>query len=442
MPCRALALIWQQDTHTLMPSQIQLCSADTIIDSAPTPHTQRWQVLAILSALMGFASISTDFYLAAMPEMADQLGADAGSVEFTISGFLIGFSLGQLLWGALSDKYGRRLPVAIGLVLFVIGSIGCALSASVEEIILWRILQAIGACAGVVLSRAIVRDLYQGARAAQMLSTLIAVMAIAPLLGPILGSQIAAIAGWRAIFWVLVLLGPLALVGLFTLPETLSAERRSTEPLTGAFRRYANLLTHKKIIGYAGTGAFFYSGMYAYIAGTPFAFITYHKVPAEYYGLLFGSGIIGIVITNLINARLVHRFGMNRILAGGTGFAMLSGIVLAINSYFDFGGLWGAFPAASGFRFRHRLRRRQFDRRCDGRLPRTGRLGFGACRRHSIWQRHCRVGIGRRSCGRHALADGLGDRGDGDRCSTLRLARHLDIFEGLIKPLIRSRQQS
>jgi DHA1 family bicyclomycin/chloramphenicol resistance-like MFS transporter len=355
MPCRALAVIRQQDTHTIMPSQTRLCSADTLADSAPIPHTQRWQVLAILSALMGFASISTDFYLPAMPEMANQLGADAGSVEFTISGFLIGFSLGQLFWGALSDKYGRKIPVAIGLVLFVIGSIGCAISTSVEEIILWRILQAIGACAGVVLSRAIVRDLYQGARAAQMLSTLIAVMAIAPLLGPILGSQIAAIAGWRAIFWVLVLLGLLALAGLFTLPETLPAERRRTEPLTGAFRRYADLLTHRKIIGYAGAGAFFYSGMYAYIAGTPFAFITYHKVPAEYYGLLFGAGIIGIVITNLINARLVHRFGMNRILAGGTVFAMISGIVLAINSYSDFGGLWGlflpllAFVSVTGF---------------------------------------------------------------------------------------------
>lgn len=338
-----------------MPSQAQLRSAGGIADDASTPHAQRWHVLAILSALMGFASISTDFYLPAMPEMANQLDADAGSVEFTISGFLIGFSLGQLFWGALSDKYGRKIPVAIGLVLFVIGSIGCAISTSVEEIILWRILQALGACAGVVLSRAIVRDLYQGPRAAQMLSTLIAVMAIAPLLGPILGGHIAAFAGWRAIFWTLVVLGLLALAGLFTLPETLPIERRRKDPLMSAFRRYADLLTHKKIIGYAGAGAFFYSGMYAYIAGTPFAFITYHKVPAEYYGLLFGAGIIGIVITNLINARLVHRFGMNRILAAGTLLAMISGIVLAINSYFDLGGLWGlflpllAFVSVTGF---------------------------------------------------------------------------------------------
>jgi DHA1 family bicyclomycin/chloramphenicol resistance-like MFS transporter len=312
-------------------------------ETKPADQTSTWRVLAILSALMGFASISTDFYLPAMPAMADDLRADPGSIDYTISGFLIGFSLGQLVWGAVSDKYGRRIPVALGLILFIIGSAGCAMSQSVEAIIIWRVFQALGACAGVVLSRAMVRDLYQGPRAAQMLSTLIAVMAIAPLLGPILGGQIAALVGWRAIFWTLVLVGLLALVGLFTLPETLPFERRRTDPLSGAFRRYAMLLGHKKIVGYAGAGAFFYSGMYAYIAGTPFAFITYHHVPAQYYGLLFGSGIVGIVVTNLINARLVHRFGMDRILICGTFVATLAGIVLAICAWSDLGGLWGLF---------------------------------------------------------------------------------------------------
>ncbi|WP_018897954.1 multidrug effflux MFS transporter [Rhizobium sp. 2MFCol3.1] len=302
-----------------------------------------WYILAILSALMGFASISTDFYLPAMPEMARTLGASTGGVEFTISGFLIGFSLGQLIWGAISDKYGRRLPVAAGLVLFIIGSAGCAMSQSVEAIIIWRIVQAVGACAGVVLSRAMVRDLFTGARAAQMLSTLIAVMAIAPLLGPILGGQIAAVAGWRAIFWTLVILGAATLLALFSLPETLPVEKRRNDPLLGAFGRYGKLLTHRRILGYAGAGAFFYSGMYAYIAGTPFAFITYYHVPSEYYGLLFGSGIVGIVITNLLNTRLVHRLGMDTILIRGAIIAMLAGVALALASYFGFGGLWGLF---------------------------------------------------------------------------------------------------
>lgn len=311
--------------------------------SGATAAPRRWQVLAILSALMGFASISTDFYLPAMPTMARALNATTGSVEYTISGFLIGFSLGQLVWGAVSDRYGRRIPVAAGLVLFVIGSAGCALSNSIETIIFWRIVQALGACAGVVLSRAMVRDLYQGPRAAQMLSTLIAIMAIAPLLGPILGGQIAEWAGWRAIFWTLAGVGLVTLAALFTIPETLPVARRQTAPLISAFGEYARLLLSRKILGYAGAGAFFYGGMYAYIAGTPFAFITYYHVPAEFYGLLFGAGILGIIATNVLNTRLVLRNGIDRMLVGGTTAATLAGIMVAATAFSDWGGLWGLF---------------------------------------------------------------------------------------------------
>lgn len=185
-----------------------------------------WRVLGILIALMGFASISTDLYLPAMPAMSRALRADAGTVEWTISGYLIGFSLGQLLWGPISDRHGQRLPVAIGLVLFVIGSAGCALAGSIWAMIAWRVVQAMGACAGLVLARAMVRDLYEGDRSARMMSTLMTVMAIAPLLGPILGGQILALAGWRAIFWALVGVGLATLAVLFTLPETLPTERR------------------------------------------------------------------------------------------------------------------------------------------------------------------------------------------------------------------------
>jgi DHA1 family bicyclomycin/chloramphenicol resistance-like MFS transporter len=311
--------------------------------TVPAHAPARWHVLAILGALMGFASISTDFYLPAMPAMARALHADAGSVDFTISGYLIGFSLGQLFWGAVSDRYGRRLPVAAGLVLFIIGSAGCALSGSVWTIIAWRIVQALGACAGVVLSRAMVRDLYQGPRAAQMFSTLIAIMAIAPLLGPILGGQIDAFAGWRAIFWTLVGVGLVTLAALLTIPETLPAARRQTAPLVGAFGRDGTLLLNRKILGYAGAGAFFYGGMYAYVAGTPFAFIIYHHVPAAFYGLLFGAGILGIIGTNILNARLVPRYGIDRMLIGGTAAAAFAGIVVAIAAFTDWGGLWGLF---------------------------------------------------------------------------------------------------
>lgn len=197
--------------------------------------------------------------------------------------------------------------MAAGLVLFIIGSAGCALAGSAETIIGWHIVQALGASACVVISRAIVRDLYEGARAARMLSTLMVVMAIAPLLGPVIDAQVAAWAGWRAIFWLLVALSVASLAALYTIPETLPPLRRHDGRLSGAFARYAKLLTERRVLAYAGAGGFFYAGMFAYIAGTPFAYITYHHLPAQYYGLLFGVGILGIMATNVLNARLVTR---------------------------------------------------------------------------------------------------------------------------------------
>jgi DHA1 family bicyclomycin/chloramphenicol resistance-like MFS transporter len=343
-------------------TNLTVCATDAFGDGRaqpPRPATEAavrhgWRVLAILSALMGFASISTDLYLPAMPAMARSLGATDGLMEWTITGYLIGFSLGQLLWGPFSDRVGRRLPVALGLVLFIVGSAGCGMAASAWTMIAWRVVQATGACASVVLARAMVRDLYEGNRAAQMMSTLMAVMAIAPLVGPVVGGQILALAGWRAIFWTLVIVGGATLVALFALPETLSTERRNTEPLGRALLRYGELLRDRRVIGYAGAGGFFLGGIYAYIAGTPFAYITYHHVPPRLYGLLFGVGILGIMMANFLNARLVVRLGSDRLLKVGTGITALSGLVLAAAARTDVFGLWGLavplfiFVSASG----------------------------------------------------------------------------------------------
>ncbi len=326
------------------------------IPSAAQAHGLR--ILAILSTLMAFASISTDLYLPALPAMGAALHASAGTIELTISGYLIGFSLGQLAWGPVGDRYGRRLPIAAGLVLFIVGSAGCAMSTSAAMMIGWRALQAVGACASVVLARAMVRDLFAGHRAARMLSTLMTVMAVAPLLGPSVGGLILHVASWRAIFWTLVGVGLATLATLAALrglPETLPPPQRSREPLRRALIGYVELLRHRRMLGYAGAGGFFYGGMYAYIAGTPFAYITYHHVSPQVYGLLFGAGIVGVMVANQINARLVARFGGDRLMRAGTVGAALAGGLLALDAWTDWGGLMGLvlplflFISATGF---------------------------------------------------------------------------------------------
>ena len=303
---------------------------------------------------MAFGSLSIDIYLPALPIMGRMLGADAGTMALTLSSYLVAFSLGQLLWGPISDKHGRRAPVAAGLVLFVIGSIGCALATSAGAVVAWRVVQAVGACAGVVLARAMVRDLYERDRAAKMLSTLILIMSVSPLIGPLIGGQMLAHASWRAIFWLQVVIGMAALAALRALPETLPPGRRNPKPLGQAFAGYGELLRHRRLLGYAGTGGLFYIGIFAYIGGTPFAYITFYHVPAQLYGLLFGLTILGIMTANFVSSRLVTKLGSDRLLRAGTVVAALAGIVVAIAAGTGWGGLAGlvvslfAFTAMSG----------------------------------------------------------------------------------------------
>jgi DHA1 family bicyclomycin/chloramphenicol resistance-like MFS transporter len=174
-----------------------------------------------------------------------------------------------------------------------------------------------------------------------MLSTLMMVMAIAPLAGPLLGAQILGLAGWRAIFWTLVGVGLSTIAALTILPDTLPPDRRSSEPLLNAFLRYGRLLRERRLLALAGTGGFFFFGTFAYIAASPFAYITYHHLPAQYYGLLFGAGIVGLIATNLLNSRLVMRLGIERLLFAGNSLAALAGAALAINAWTGWSGLAG-----------------------------------------------------------------------------------------------------
>ncbi|NIJ75542.1 DHA1 family bicyclomycin/chloramphenicol resistance-like MFS transporter [Xanthomonas campestris] len=299
------------------------------------------RVLLILSALMSFASVSTDMYLPALPTIGRALHTSTAGIELTFSAFLVGFSLGQLLWGPISDRYGRRLPIAVGLVLFIVGSVGCALSTNVTQMMVWRVVQALGACVGPVLARAMVRDLYGREQSARMLSTLILIMGVAPLLGPLLGGQILAFWSWQGIFWTLAGVGLLTLASLRLLPESLPPSRRATTPLRHTFADYLELLGDVRLMGYALAGGFFYAGAYAFIVGTPFVYIEYYHVSPQAYGWLFGLNILGMMVANFANGRLLRRFGSERLFRIGTWILAGSGIVLAVNAWFGWGGLLG-----------------------------------------------------------------------------------------------------
>lgn len=324
--------------------------------SAAPDHTHsRTRVLAALALLVSLGLLATDVFLPALPGMERALGAGPGALELTITGAAIGGLLGVLVWGPIGDRFGRRGPMAFGMVLFLIGTAGCALSQSVAQLIAWRVVQAFGVAGPGVLARAMVRDLYEGEEAARMLSTLVVILAVGPLLGPLLGGQILLVASWRAIFWTLFALGLTGLGALATLPETLPPERRTRHTLGSALAGYGMLLRERTLMTYAAIGAFLMAGLLAYVAGSPAAYIGYYKVPAQAYGLLFALGVIGVMAANAINARLVQRLGIDRLIRLGAAGAAMAALALLGNAMTGWGGLvvlaasLSVFVAMQGF---------------------------------------------------------------------------------------------
>lgn len=286
-----------------------------------------WLFIVILSLLMATTSLSTDIYLPAMPEMAKEL---QGNSELTITGFLIGFSLAQLLWGPISDKIGRKIPLYIGVILFIIGSLGCAFSTSMVELVLWRVFQAFGACVGPMLSRAMIRDLFERSQAASMLSTLAIVMAAAPIVGPLIGGQLVVISSWRAIFALLVVIGILMFVSVMFLPETHVESKRNKGSLLDNYKNYLVLLKNWAFMKYTLCVTFFYIAAYAFIAGSPYVYIELFGVSPTHYGYLFGLNIVGIVIMSAVNRRLVNVLRLEDLLRYASWFAVTAVVITVL----------------------------------------------------------------------------------------------------------------
>lgn len=290
----------------------------------------------ILSALMAVTSLSTDIYLPAMPVMAIDLQGDA---ELTITGFLIGFCIAQLIWGPLSDRFGRRRPMFFGMGLFVIGSVGCALSTDITQIVFWRVFQALGACTGPMLARAMIRDLFSRTRAAHMLSTLMIIMAIAPIAGPLVGGQMIKVTSWHTIFWLLAIIGTLLLISILWLPETLPKEKRIQASVPGAFRNYKLLLTNASYMRFTLCLTFYYVAAYAFITGSPFVYITWFGVDPQHYGWLFAVNVMGLMAVSMVNRRLVHRYPLETLLRIAVFIAAIAALALAVTTGLGVGGI-------------------------------------------------------------------------------------------------------
>ncbi len=326
---------------SLQPSSTESLGAP-VSATAPGPRRGGTGFTLLLGALTGFGPMSIDMYLPALPAIAASLHSSASGAQLTLSSFFVGFGAGQLVYGPCSDRWGRRLPMLGGIVLYIAASCLCAVASGVGALTVFRLLQGLGACSGPLIARAMVRDLYDRDRGASMLSLMMLIMGAAPLLAPLVGGQLLVVSGWRSIFFVQTGFGVLCLLGgWFGAFETLEMAKRSGANAGEMLARYRGLLRDRTYLGYTISSGAAFSGMFAYFAGSPFVFIQLYRVPAQHYGFLFAVNIIGLMAGAAVNSRLVLRYGPDRLLQYGVTAAAVAGGVLLLTAVTGAGGLAG-----------------------------------------------------------------------------------------------------
>lgn len=287
-------------------------------------------VLGLLSAIGPFA---IDMYLPALPSIGQSLGAPMTSVQASLMVFFISLGIGQLIYGPISDIVGRKPPLYFGLVLFAVCSVGCALAPDVHTLIILRFLQGLGASAGMVIPRAVVRDLHTGHDAARLMSLLMLVFSVSPILAPLAGSFLIEWAGWRSVFWVITVTAVMALVLLATSqPETRSATERAGSNVRSAIRAYGLLLRDRHFLGLVFIGAFGISSFFAYLANSSFVLIDHYGLTPRQYSIAFAANAASFIGVSQFTGRLSVRFGLVPLVKTAVlGYALVMAALLAVN---------------------------------------------------------------------------------------------------------------
>ncbi|WP_435880393.1 Bcr/CflA family multidrug efflux MFS transporter [Streptomyces zaomyceticus] len=306
-------------------------------------------VTLVLGGLTALPPLSMDMYLPALPEVTGALNAPAATVQLTLTACLAGMALGQLVVGPMSDKWGRRRPLLIGMIVYVLATAVCALAPTAELLIGFRLLQGLAGAAGIVIARAVVRDLYDGVEMARFFSTLMLISGVAPIIAPLIGGQILRITDWRGVFHVLAVIGILlTLVVWRFLGETLPAERRHEGGVGEALRTMKGLLADRVFTGYMLTGGLAFAALFAYISASPFVVQEIYGASPQTFSLLFGLNSVGLVAVGQINGKLlIGRVSLDKALGWGLGIILVSALALLLMTSGVFGEA-GLFPVAAG----------------------------------------------------------------------------------------------
>jgi DHA1 family bicyclomycin/chloramphenicol resistance-like MFS transporter len=308
-----------------------------------TPHADRspWGMILLLGSLTAFGPMSIDMYLPALPAIGATFHAAPGAAQATLASFFTGLAIGQIFYGPASDRWGRRWPLLGGVALYVAASAWCAFAPTLEALVAARFLQAVGGCAGQVIARAVVRDRFGHRQSARILSQLMLVMGLAPILAPLIGGQVAALAGWRALFWILGGFGAfLGVVVWFALPESRSPETARQARSEHPFRAYLALLKSRPLVGFTLAAAFNAGALFAYITASPGLLITTYHIPPTSFGWVFGANAVGLIGMSQVNAHLLRRHTPETILTRGRPFSILFAGVLALDAFTGWARRW------------------------------------------------------------------------------------------------------
>ncbi|GAB2697569.1 multidrug effflux MFS transporter [Paenibacillus thermoaerophilus] len=308
-------------------------------------RSHRLRLALILGSLSAFGPLSLDMYLPALPAMAGDLHTRASMVQLSLTACLLGLSLGQLFAGPISDVRGRRGPLLAGLAVYALTSLLCMIAPNIETLVALRFVQGAAGAAGIVLSRAIVRDLYSGSEMTRFFSTLMLINGAAPILAPIFGGQLLKFAPWPGVFLALALIGLAMLAAVWSgLPETLPADRRRRGGLRETFGTFRRLAADRLFIGVALTQGLVTAAMFAYISGSPFVLQNVHGVSEQTFSLIFAANGLGIIAAGQLAGRLAGRVPEQRLLLAGLTSAALGGFVL-LGVTIAGGGLAFVLPA-------------------------------------------------------------------------------------------------
>lgn len=296
-----------------------------------TPRPSERTLLFILGSLIAFGPLSIDMYLSSFPAIASDFGVPVATIQQSLAAFFIGLALGQLFYGPLIDRFGRKPPIFVGLILYVTASLICSQANSSHALILGRFIQALGACAGMVASRAAVRDLFNERESARVFSLLMLVMGIAPILAPLLGGFLSQAYGWRSLFYVLAGLSTLCFFAVMLFfPETKGPNPQVK--ISAALSTYLSIARGRRFLGFSLAGGIAQAGLFAYITGSPFVLINLFHVPAGHYGWIFGANAFGLIGASQLNSRLLKKHKPERLILRSISIMALSGLALLVTA--------------------------------------------------------------------------------------------------------------